>query len=73
MRKKFTNSRVISHTMPVYEYRDQTWYERWTERRRSEKNTDELLGYKDYTVHIIILAALAIILGTIVAGVLVVG
>lgn len=73
MRRKFTNSRVIFHTMPVYEHRNKTRLELWEERRRSEKNTDELLGYKDYTFHIIVLMALAIILGMIVAGLFVVG
>lgn len=73
MRRRFTNPRVISYTMPVYEHRNRTWLEQWEYNRRVNKNINELLGIRDLTIHIIIVISLAIILGGVVAGFLLVG
>jgi len=65
------NMRVASHTIPMYEYRQRSWWEQWLYNRRMERHTTALLG-KDYTWPIIIVSSLVIVASAIVAGLLLV-
>lgn len=65
------NFKVAAHTMPMYEYRERTWWEQWEYNRRMERHTTNLL-YRDYTLHVTIILSLVIIAAAIVAGLLIV-
>lgn len=65
------NMRVASHTIPMYEYRERSWWEQWLYNRRMERHTTKLL-YDDYTIPIIVVLSLVIIAAAIVAGLLLV-
>lgn len=58
-----TDPYVIAHTIPMYEYRPDTWQSRRKAYRRDEKNIDKLLG-KDYTRLVVgIIVAVVVLLG----------
>lgn len=68
---KSPNMKVASYTIPMYEYRQRSWWEQQQYNLRMERNTNRLLG-KDYTWPIIGILSLVIVASAIVVGLLLV-